>query len=265
LLYQLMGAMTVETLEQPVGAIPRPAPLPRPRRRPAGAPPAPADPTPWQQVLGDPALTNTEFHLLTRLSSRRSVPSGSEVLPRGGIADCLVLLLCGDVVLGARAPDGSMRTERTLCGPAWLDISAAWIGEPYAYSVQALSDVTVADLLLADLKREFVAQPQLAQRFCACLAREVQDLAHAARNLLHHDAPARFALWLAERCPDLESACVIRLQERKRDIAQQLAMTPETLSRLMRSFESQGVLSVQGYNLRVHDVAALQRIAGETA
>ncbi len=259
-----MGAMNVETLEKPVGAIPRPAPLPRPRRRPAGSPPAPADPAPWQQVLGDPALTNAEFNLLTKLSCRRNVPSGSEVLPRDSAADCLVLLLCGDVVLGARAPDGSMRTERTLCGPAWLDISAAWIGAPYAYSVQALSDVTVADLRLVDLRRELVGQPQLAQRLCACLAREVQDLAHAARNLLHHDAPARFALWLIERCPDIGPGCTIRLQERKRDIAQQLAMTPETLSRLMRSFESQGVLSVQGYNLRVHDFAALQRISGET-
>jgi CRP-like cAMP-binding protein len=212
-------------------------------------------------VFGEPALTGAEFALLTRLSCRRSVASGNEVLMRSGVADCLVLLLSGDVVLGARAADGSLRTERTLCGPAWLDISAAWIGEPYAYSVQALSDVTVTDLPLDDLRREMVDQPQLAQRLCACLAREVQDLAHAARNLLHHDAPARFALWLIERCPALEPGCVIRLQERKRDIAQQLAMTPETLSRLMRSFEIQGVLSVQGYNLRVHDVLALQNIA----
>ncbi|MEY4749968.1 MAG: hypothetical protein RIQ60_2182 [Pseudomonadota bacterium] len=253
--------MHVQTLGKPVGAIPRPAPLPRPRRRPAGAPPAAADPAPWQHVFGEPALSTTEFALLARLASRRNVPSGNEVLTRAGVADALVLLLSGDVVLGDRAADGSLRTERTLCGPAWLDISAAWLGEPYAYSVQALSDVTVADLPLADLRRELVDQPQLAQRLCACLAREVQDLAHAARNLLHNDAPARFALWLIERCPALTPGCVIRLQERKRDIAQQLAMTPETLSRLMRSFESQGVLSVQGYNLRVHDADALQRIA----
>jgi CRP-like cAMP-binding protein len=235
--------------------------LPRPRRRPAGAPPAAADPAPWQHAFGDPALTGAEFALLARLSSRRSVPSGNEVFTCSKVADCLVLLLSGDVVLGARAANGKLRTERTLCGPAWLDISAAWLGEPHAYSVQALSDVTVADLPLVDLRRELVDQPQLSQRLCACLAREVQDLAHAARNLLHNDAPARFALWLIERCPTLEPGCIIRLQERKRDIAQQLAMTPETLSRLMRNFEIQGVLSVQGYNLRVHDASALQRIA----
>lgn len=253
--------MQLSSHYQPLGEISRSAPLPRPRRRPAGAPPAPADPTPWQRVLGDPELSPAEFALLTRLASRRSVPSGNEVLLAKAVADNLVLLLSGDVVLGARAQDGSLRTERTLSGPAWLDISAAWLGEPYAYSVQALSDVTVADIPLAALRQELVAQPQLAQRICACLAREVQDLAHAARNLLHNDAPARFALWLLERCASPEPGCVLRLQERKRDIAQQLAMTPETLSRLMRSLEGQGVLAVQGYNIRLNDVAALRRIA----
>ena len=48
------------------------------------------------------------------------------------------------------------------------------------------------------------------------------------------------------------------LEERKRDIAQQLAMTPETLSRLMRSFEGRGLITVRGYLVRVHDVKALR-------
>jgi len=39
-------------------------------------------------------------------------------------------------------------------------------------------------------------------------------------------------------------------------------MTPETLSRLMRSFESRGVIDVQGYRLHIHDVQALRRLVG---
>ena len=57
----------------------------------------------------------------------------------------------------------------------------------------------------------------------------------------------------------------LRLQERKRDIAQQLAMSPETLSRLIRSFQSRGVLSVRGYQVRVPEVAALCALAGLAA
>jgi CRP-like cAMP-binding protein len=53
----------------------------------------------------------------------------------------------------------------------------------------------------------------------------------------------------------------VRLHERKRDVASQLAITPETLSRLMRSFTRQGVIEVSGYTLRVLDVEALGRLA----
>jgi CRP-like cAMP-binding protein len=54
---------------------------------------------------------------------------------------------------------------------------------------------------------------------------------------------------------------MVRLHERKRDVASQLAITPETLSRLMRSFSRQGVIEVSGYNVRVLDPPALARLA----
>ena len=82
---------------------------------------------------------------------------------------------------------------------------------------------------------------------------------------MHKDAPARLAAWLHERCqPDPASPerALVQLPMRKRDIASQLAITPETLSRLMRSFSSQGVLLVAGYTVHVLDPAALQAIAG---
>jgi CRP-like cAMP-binding protein len=187
------------------------------------------------------------------------------VLDRSGPAQALVLLLSGDVVLGSRAVDGGLRTERSLSGPAWLDVSAAWLGQPYAMEVQALSDVVVADLPLDAVRDQMPSHPTLAQQFCETLAQQVQQMTMASRNLLHNDAPARLAQWLLQRLPQRSGQAELRLQERKRDIAQQLAMSPETLSRLMRSFESRGVLSVRGYQVQVRDVDELRALAGSVA
>ena len=41
------------------------------------------------------------------------------------------------------------------------------------------------------------------------------------------------------------------LGERKRDIAAQLAIAPETLSRLMRQLKIKGLIDVQGYTVRL--------------
>ena len=54
---------------------------------------------------------------------------------------------------------------------------------------------------------------------------------------------------------------IVRLADRKRDVASQLAITPETLSRLMRSFSRQGLIEVAGYDVRVIDPQALARLA----
>ncbi|NZD56542.1 Crp/Fnr family transcriptional regulator [Sphaerotilus montanus] len=210
-------------------------------------------------------LAPADVDLLMRLAHRRTVAAGDAVLDRSAPAHALVLLLSGDVVLGSRAADGSLRTERSVTGPAWLDVSAAWLGQPHAMEAQALSDVVVADLPLDAVRNQMSIHPTLAQQFCETLAQQVQQMTMASRNLLHNDAPARLAQWLLQRLPQRSGQAELRLQERKRDIAQQLAMSPETLSRLMRSFELRGVLSVRGYQVQVRDVDELRALAGTVA
>ena len=208
-------------------------------------------------------LAPGEVELLMRLARRRVVVAGESVLDCRVPAQALVLLLSGDVVLGSRSVDGGLRTERSLTGPAWLDVSAAWLGQPYAMEAQALSDVVVAELPLESVRDQMSAHPSLARQFCETLAQQVRQMTMASRNLLHNDAPARLAQWLLQRLTHCGSGpAELRLQERKRDIAQQLAMSPETLSRLMRSFELRGVLSVRGYQVQVRDVDELRALAG---
>jgi CRP-like cAMP-binding protein len=96
------------------------------------------------------------------------------------------------------------------------------------------------------------------------LAREARVLAQNTQALMHQDAPARWAAWLLARMQPLAEAPgrgIVQLPLRKRDIASQLAITPETLSRLMRSFTAQGVIAVAGYTVHVHDRCALARLA----
>lgn len=258
-------------MESPVSAADAPRAglqrLPRPRRRLGAAPPASADPAPWQAVFGAPRLSEGEQRVLMSLSTRQAISAGQRLLEGTGPADALLLLVSGDAVLGSEGPDGALRTEQSLSGPAWLDMASAWLGLPPMMVAQALSDVVVARLPLAALLRELPAQPQLAFRLYQTLAQQIRQLTGAARNLQHNNAPARFAEWLLLRChPSVAttgSTCMVHLQQRKRDIAQELAMTPETLSRLFRQFEAQGVVRVQGYDLTVLDVAGLRALAGQ--
>jgi CRP-like cAMP-binding protein len=95
------------------------------------------------------------------------------------------------------------------------------------------------------------------------LAREARLLASNTHDLMHKDAPARLAAWLHQQAAAApsEQQPTLALTMRKRDLASLLAITPETLSRLMRSFSNQGLIQVAGYQLRLLDLPALLRLA----
>jgi CRP-like cAMP-binding protein len=218
----------------------------------------------WNALLGGPGLCDEEVAELARIAQTRSLAAGQSVLARTSAAANLVALRSGEVALGFRTADGTFRTERIVRGPAWLDLGSAWLSATHAMDAQALGAATVVDLPCDAVASALAEHPELAQRLIQGLAREVQALAVNTHELMHKDAPARLAQWLHQRCEPLDGVvgqAVVKLHERKRDVASQLAITPETLSRLMRSFTRQGVIEVSGYNVRVIDPPALAKLA----
>ncbi|MEK8027694.1 Crp/Fnr family transcriptional regulator [Pseudaquabacterium rugosum] len=217
----------------------------------------------WRTLFGD-ALGGAEALALDGLARVRAVGPGQTLAERREPARALLALRSGEVALGLRTADGVFRTERVVRGPAWIDQASAWIGATHAMDAVAQSAATVVELPVDALRAALEALPQLATAITQALAGEVHRLADQTHELMHKDAPARLAQWLHQRCEPVSGQpcqAMVRLHERKRDVASQLAITPETLSRLMRSFTRQGVIEVSGYTLRVLDVEALGRLA----
>ena len=245
--------------------IARPPRLPQPPRTARVAPGGADAGVRWADLLGAPAPTRAECEALDDLVQTRSVAPGQAVFTHGDTSRSLVVLISGDVAMGLATPGGPMRTERLVRGTAWLDASSAWLASTHVLDAVALTPVQVAELPRGPLQALLDQRPALARRLLAALAGEVRRLTVHAHELMHKDAPARLATWLYSRCEAVDGAPsnqgVVRLVERKSDIASQLGMTPETLSRLMRSLSDQGVIEVEGYTVQVRDLAALRRHA----
>jgi len=235
----------------------------------------------WAGLLPGAALTAAELAALSAVAQWRTVLPGQRVISRGEPALSLVALARGEVALGLRAAGGGFHTERVLRAPEWLDLGSAWLDAAHAMDAQALSAATLLELARAPFANVLAAHPGLAQRLICGLAQQVRALNASTHELMHKDAPARLAHWLHQRLEPVAGAegshvaamrdapalpacqAVVKLHERKRDVASQLAITPETLSRLMRSFVRQGVIEVAGYTVRVLDTAALAKLADD--
>lgn len=217
------------------------------------------------QVLGTLGVAGADALLLEREARVRLVAQGQAVFGQGEPAHTAVLLLQGDVALGLSAADAAFRPERLVHAPAWLDLASVWLDAAHNSEARAMSPAAVAEWPLEALAAQVERRPALARVLIEALARQVQALGVHTHELMHMDAPSRLAAWLHQRCepdPAAPGRALVRLGERKRDIASQLAITPETLSRLMRSFMREGVIEVSGYTVRVLDPRALAALAG---
>ncbi|MBE7419414.1 MAG: Crp/Fnr family transcriptional regulator [Ideonella sp.] len=194
----------------------------------------------------------------------RTLHAGAAVFTRTERARSAVLLARGDVALGLRRDGQCFEVERIAHAPAWLDLATVWLGAPHAIDACAHGDCVVVELPLEPLREHLAEQPALALRVIQGLARELQARSSQASGLIHQSAPARLAHWLhdhARASVSQPGGWVVELSERKRDLAAQLAIAPETLSRLLRRLADDGVIDVAGYTVRLRDRDALERMA----
>ncbi len=212
----------------------------------------------WQGLLGPAPLPPDLLETLTRLSSVRQVTAGQRVLSRDEFVSDLRVLVLGDVGLGVLIPPAPLRVERSLRGPAWLDLSSAWLNCSPAVDGVALSDAVLISVARGAYQTLMARQSELARRTVTCLAEQLHTAMGKTHDLMHKDAQARLAGWLLQRCDGSAASLRIVLRERKRDIASQLAVTPETLSRLLKQFSADGSIAVRGYSVTVLDAQRLR-------
>lgn len=218
----------------------------------------------WHAIFGGAGLSLAELQALNAMRAVRRLHGGEMAFNRHQRAQHLVAVLKGSVGLGLARDDEPFYLERTVHSPQWLDLSSAWLGGSYAQDARAVGDVLLIDLPLNRVRELMASQPAMLDRLLTGLAHTIHSLTDITHDLMHKDAEHRLAVWLLQRCQPEDPACSeisISLNERKRDIAAQLAITPETLSRMMRQLNRKGVIEVRGYCVKVLDLPSLQALA----
>lgn len=213
---------------------------------------------PWPALLGP--LQADDAEALDALAVPRTLAERQLAFERGSRSKTVVALIEGQAACGWAQPARTLSAERVLHGPAWLALAGPLADGRHHFDALAQSPLQLAEIPVEPLRGLLTRRPLLALRFVEALAREVGRFEVRLHELMHKDAGARLAAWL---CSQIEGRphAVLRLAERKRDIASQLGMTPETLSRMMRSLTERGLIDVSGYTVRVLDPGALHRLA----
>jgi CRP-like cAMP-binding protein len=190
--------------------------------------------------------------------------AGTVLLHRGEAADCIVHVLQGKVILGVMT-DGDMTHQLGVVeGPFWLEAASGLLGLPHAVDAVAETEVRLQFVNAPDFLAEVHAMPKASQNLLLDMARSQRQQTEMAVSRLAKDADARCAEWLLRHAePDeLVGGLAVKLTERKRTIAAQLGIAPETFSRVLRHLRDRQLISGAGRVLGLPNPQALRELAG---
>jgi CRP-like cAMP-binding protein len=192
----------------------------------------------------------------------RSAAAGEILLARGAEPSEVLYLRSGRVTAGLLVR-GSLR-HRLLAfdQPGWLDAASVLLGQASAcdWAVDTKAELWSFDA--AALRAWQAEQPQAVCGLLRDMAQAQRRQTEAMLGLLVQDAEARCAQWLLQHAKRADDGHVgIELHLRKRTIAAQLGMAPETLSRVLRTLRERGLILPQGARLLLPDPDGLQQIA----
>lgn len=206
----------------------------------------------------------------------QTVFPGTALLRRAEPAGMAVFIESGRVVLGiaaaeeALAPGADAAPAKAMehqlgvvVGPSWLEANASVLELPSAMDAVAETEVILRRIPLKDFKASLANGTLAVQAVLNDMARAHRQQTELAVSRLAKDAEARCAEWLLRHAESSDKGvCSVRLQLRKRMIAAQLGIAPETLSRVLRHLRERCLISGSGRVVNLVDPGGLRSLAG---
>ncbi len=201
--------------------------------------------------------------LLDLATERASVEPGTLLLRRAELADAVLLVESGQIGLGLADGDAMTHLLGTVEGPFWLEASAAILDRPCLVDAVAQSRVKLRRLPVPVFRNWLTGLPESAQNLLRDVASAHWQQSQLAVSRLAKDAEARCAEWLLRHAQtSAQGSVAVTLQQRKRMIAAQLGIAPETLSRVLRHLRERSLISGSGRVVQLVDPGGLRMLAG---
>jgi len=211
---------------------------------------------PWLGGLDDEAL-----EALLKDTGVRTLGSREWLFRQDAPARRVYIVINGLVRLVRSARDGRLATIRCVeRGGTLGELSMVSGPGIYLYCAEALRRTQVLSIPAARCREILDRHPECRAEFMSRLALELTDRLEDMALLTQADAMSRLVSYILRQLPvgHPRGQQVVRLTIPKRWLAAQLAMTPETLSRLLARLREEGVITIDRQRLVVLDEHALR-------
>jgi CRP/FNR family transcriptional regulator, dissimilatory nitrate respiration regulator len=180
-------------------------------------------------------------------------PKGSTLFYAGEMPRRLLLVHSGSVQVSKHDASGNEIVLTRFHANDLVAEMAHFEAIPYPATARCIDDVTLYEIDFSAFKAHFLANPELSLNIIRSLTRKIKQLESVIHRGLVDDARTRLARYLLEHRTALDKVT-------QREMARQIFLTPETVSRLIRTFKAEGWVDVRAREVIVTDAEGLASV-----
>ncbi len=181
----------------------------------------------------------------------RSLPAGARIAKQGANPDFLDVLFEGCVELVGRGPGGRETVVQFCEPPDCFVLSAVLTDAPCLVDGVAVDPAQLVSIPARSVRDGAASDHRFALNLIGEQARQVRTIVRRIKNLNLRSAAQRLGCYLVSLC-DRTGSPAFALPVPKRQLAVQLGMTPESVSRAFAALRAYGV-SVSGRTVTLRD------------
>ncbi len=206
-------------------------------------------------------LSKAEACELRGLISKSTYKPHQILCREGAPNEHLIVISCGQVKLSTCLPDGRKQILRVAVAGHMLGFESIR-NHVATYTAETITEVATCQIRYADMMRILKQNPQVSVRVIEDLSQELDHSQSLIRDLGLKNSTERTASFILSIMPingtDV-SETILPLS--RREIAEILGLTIETVSRGMAKLKRDGIISEPPGRIRIEDRSRLEQIA----
>ncbi len=208
------------------------------------------------------AMASENFTALTRAAYDQTFPAQVRLIEEGAAADFLHIVVEGSVELfaGWQGRETTMQVVRPV---STFILAACMKDAPYLMSARTLEKTRVVLVPSVDLRAIFRIDPEFALATISELSACYRSVVKHTKELKLRTARERLAAYILRQAKLDNNGPSFILPMEKRVLASLIGVTPESLSRAMKSLQDVGT-KVDGQRIIITDHKALEAVACPT-
>ena len=201
-------------------------------------------------------LSREDIDAVADACTMKSLEKGEMLFREGDRAEGFYVVQSGAISVFKITPDGR---EQIICvfrpPESFAEVTLATI-EAYPANAVALEGSRLVLVRRAPFRELVQRKPELAMQMLGSMSLHLKHLVQTVQDIKGRQIEGRLVEWLLRNAP--EGAESFELPVTKKNLAGQLGVTSETLSRTFARFRDEGLIRVEGPRIHLLNTAGLR-------